>query len=142
MSCRAIVLLALLLPLAAAAHDPLPRSNWCAWGTPVEVGEIEYDGIALRERVVEFCVARTCGEFDDYTRSLGAVQEQCDEYEAANYVPVAGDFGDVIPLIDAPREFRDDNHHRAFRIEKGLRGTCVRCDGIGISPPPGQVPRH
>ncbi len=143
MSCRAIALvtlLLLLLPLVATAHDPLPRANWCAGGTPVEVGDINYDGNALRERVVEFCgVVRTCGEFDDYTRSLGAVQALCDEYEPASYRSVAGDYGDVIPLIEEPGEFRNDNHHHAFRIEMGLRGKCVRCDVQRATPPPGHA---
>ncbi|HWU53407.1 MAG TPA: hypothetical protein VN153_11415 [Tahibacter sp.] len=136
----AVLLAALLLPSLAAAHDLLPRHDWCSLGRPVVVAELSPTPGELGQSVEMYCsdAGRNCGEFDDYTKVLHLLQDVCDSYENSAVGP--GDFGDVIALPEQPAEFTRDDHHQNYRTTLGVRAACVRCDRLRALPGPIRPP--
>ncbi|WP_257389249.1 hypothetical protein [Tahibacter caeni] len=139
---RLVVLLAVLLPSLAAAHDLLPRHDWCSLGRPVVIAELDPAPDELGQTVEMYCsdAGRNCGEFDDYTKVLHLLQDVCDSYESGAAASTPGDFGDVIVLPERPVEFTRDDHHRAYRTTLGIRAVCVRCDRLPALPLPTPAP--
>jgi hypothetical protein len=118
---------AALVAAPAAAHSPLRSADWCAGGEIVEVAPFSFVATQLSAAVVDWCAGnpRNCGEFDDpYSRATTLVDMLCSTYQGQTQ----GDFGEVVAIVTAPRDYFDDNHHASYSYSDGLQGACMRCE--------------
>ncbi|MDC8013202.1 hypothetical protein [Tahibacter soli] len=118
----------LLAATPAAAHETLPRPDWCENGRIDVVGMFAYDGGQLHSALaLYYCpdAPRNCGEFDHaYERAMTYAGNTCAAYQGGI---VHGDAGQVIPFVMSPATFLSASHHSGYVVADGLYGFCLRC---------------
>jgi hypothetical protein len=83
------------------------------------------------------CTTRTCGEFDDdYGLGARLADRHCATFRFTPHPRSLPDEGEAIPVIVAPEVFNLRNHHRDYRRQMGLSGSCVVCRATPSPVPP------